>query len=174
MSSQSPQTVLDLIGDGLFQLSYITDDFERGLRELKATVGGSAFMTLDQSHFEDLVFRGEPMGRSAMTAAIAMIGHKTVELVQRTTTGPYSDASRGSGLLELHHVGVRVDDLATCRDTAATAGLDATFTGRYLDTQFFYADCRELLGHWVEFIQFGPESARLIDEPRPAPRDLRA
>lgn len=167
MSSASSATILGLLGEGLFQLSYITDDFERGLRELKAAFGGADFLQLDPERFENLVFRGEAVEISSMKVALAAIGGNAVELVQRAPTGPYSDPSRG-GFVELHHVGVRVDDLTACRDTVASAGLDAPFSGRYMDTAFFYADCRVLLGHWVEFIQFGPDSSRMMAESRPA------
>jgi hypothetical protein len=168
MHSGSVSPIFEYLRDGVFQLSYVTDDFERGLEALRAKLGDVGFTVIDPCGFEDLVYRGQPV-EDTLTAAVAFVGDKVVELAQRTSgPSPYADSSDAPGLLQFHHVGVRVPDLEACRKALAAHELEPVFTGRYMDTRFFYVDCRELLGHWVEFIQFGDEGNRVLDQARGA------
>jgi hypothetical protein len=166
---RSPSPALDYLREGIFQFAYVTSDFQRGVDVLRRRIAGVRFAVLEDLGFEDHIYRGRATD-ARIHLALAPIGGGFLEVIQPLSgPSPFDVVVGSDGPLAFHHAAVRVEDLDECRARLASAGIAADYSGRHGDSRFDYVDATDIVGHWIEFIEFGPEGRDLLESMRAAP-----
>ena len=159
---------LPFLHPGFFQVCYVTNDLDAGMRHLATAHGVDRFR----------IKRGVPAlpGMPAMTLhqAHVFLGEIQVELIQPAggDDAVYRDFCPGDGSLRHHHYGMWVDDRIEYEDLrirCATMGVPIAFEicapgiGGAI-----YADLRRSLGRYLEYIHIVPQAkaAYYDDVPR--------
>lgn len=149
----------NVLGNAFHQIAYVTNDFDRALGIFREQHGITRFLEL-----RDLRYPVTVDGQEAHChVALARSGGLEIEII--TPLGGAVDLYRepiaGSGFrLRFHHVAQRLPDEATLRAVRATLtaqGYDFPIDGQSNGMTYFYADMRETLGHYVEYIYATPD-----------------
>jgi len=145
---------------GLYQLAYVTNDFEQALTRCVTIYGGCEFTRLPRIN----VNLGA--GRSVVcNLALAWVGTTQLEIIQALEgeVGIYADGLRSSGFeLKVHHLGrlhasrEEVERLVAgyhAEGRAVPINAEEPGWGRYC-----YADFRGELGHYIEHAWYTPRA----------------
>lgn len=141
----------------VFQIAYVTNDLERAAAIMQAQFGTGAVKIMRE------------IPGAVTDIGLCFAGATNYELLQplNPSGDMYSDwiAGEEGFALRFHHLGIRVgshEEMAALRKAHRDAGrsftLDNIVPG-YIDV--FYADTRDLLGHYLEYFCLG-EGARAM------------
>ena len=153
-----------MTGD-FFQLGYVTNDFDRGMAEIKALHGIGSFKEMRELHLPT-----GPDREAVAHFALAFRMGVQFEVIAPLAgdVGIYRDLLSGHDFtLRFHHLGRFVGALEDYQDVLRKAQARwrlpvscGVFGGFYA-----YADARGDLGHYLEFFTF-PSAAFFADVPR--------
>ena len=147
-----------------FQVGYVTADRAAAVACLSETLGLSGWIEFDAEMDVDTV--GDDGERKSIVAvAFARWGRMVIEVVE-PRDGDVEVFRRlvpDDATLRMHHVGIRVPDLAFARQTARSMGLACELSGRFEDqVQYAFIEATARLGHHLELVQFSPQGWELI------------
>ncbi len=144
---------------GVFQLAYVTRDFERAVKMFADDYGMTEFGRL--SNLEMTVPSGEKM---KIEVGLAWIDDIQIEIIEPRGghDGLYRDALDGrDSVVVPHHLGMLLDTREAIdeeRARAARAGQQVVLDGEIAGmSAFMYVDARPLLGQYLEYLYFSPE-----------------
>lgn len=151
-----------------FQHGYVTTDLEQATERFSRHLGIERFAISEWTLTPD-----SPGGPMSIRARIgfAYVDELMIEVIQPLggDEGIYAAALPEQGFgLAFHHFGYAVDgavDWAAFR--AQLADADVLFESRAA-TSYLYVDTRAALGHFLEYVQFGPERLERLREEIPA------
>ena len=131
---------------GVFQVAYVTRDRSGAERELSTRLGLGGLTELDVE-----------VAGAELAVAFARAGRVVIELVQ--PLGGEAELFTGmlpaKGLVKLHHLGVRVEDIDLALGHAESAGYACASVGELAgQLRFAFVDTTGDLGHYVELAQF--------------------
>jgi hypothetical protein len=131
---------------GVFQIAYVTHDRAAAQAALGERLGLSAWTDLDVV----------PAG-AELAVAFARAGRIQIELIQPLGGDAtiFSDLLPTRGLVAVHHLGVRVEDIDLALTHAAEAGFQTPKQGAIEgQLRFAFVDTRADLGHFIELAEF--------------------
>jgi hypothetical protein len=134
--------------DGVFQVAYVTHDRGEAEREFVTRFGVRGWTELDVDVFG-----------AQLAVAFARAGRVQIELIQPVAgdTALFSELLPQSGLVKVHHLGVRVDDIELALVHADAAGYACRRSGGIEgQLRFAFVDTTSDLGHYIELAQFTP------------------
>ena len=136
-----------------YQNAYICDDIEVAIAQFhqRASIGDVAIHDIEQT-------LSTPAGpkRVATRLAFIWIGDLQYELIQVVTdeTGIYANYRPNGGVLNFHHICMRVDDWDAFRAQVDKQDLpvvmERAIEGDLL--KFLYLDARPFCGHYLEYV----------------------
>jgi hypothetical protein len=144
-------TLLDRVGDGLFQQAYVVADLAAAEAAMQAAVGCSAFADLPAADL-DYDLRGERVS-CAIAIGFARSGNLQIELLQPVRgRGLHVEflATNGPGA---HHLGFIVDDLDAVVALGAAEGFPNLMGSAFGSLRFCYLDTWDALGQYVELVE---------------------
>src|SRR6266404_6020211 len=142
------------------ELGYVTNDLERALNVLRSNYGIDQWMETGTASID--LGRGRT---SALRIAVAYVGRLLLE-VQEPVGGEvdwYRTAlpTDGGFAIRLHHLAFTADSLERLdrvRQCLVATGHSIPYEGRFGATsRYFFADARDTLGQYLEYIHFGAE-----------------
>lgn len=150
-----------------YQTAWVTTDLDHSVDLFRTSYGIDSFFVFE-SNLESSVFG--KVGPMALRIALANIDNVQLEIIQSLGDGSgvehiYSDflPKDGGFAQRLHHICVKIDGTLDDWDryvAALPADRPICYTAHLThDTRFCYTDDRSLLGHYVEHVWFGEESA---------------
>ncbi len=135
-----------------FQNAYVTPDIDRAVALLAERFGVTAEpMRIDVTQ----TFRtADGVGEGTLRLALIQLGRLEYELIQPLSgnVAIYADAVMPNQLLRFHHVGMRTDDFEQVRAESERHGRPIVLEGEAYGIRFLYADARQTLGHYLEYI----------------------
>jgi len=155
---------------GLYQVAYVTNDFERALRQFGVTHRIGEFMKLPEMHYNT-----GPDREAVCNVALAYSGALEIEVIQPLSGDVqfYKDylPTDGAFTVRFHHLSRLFESKAELEQQVAEyrkAGRALPVDGYSPGTaRYFYADFRAEAGHYMEGIYFEPEAqAWLASIPR--------
>ncbi len=156
------------------ELGYVTNDLERALNVLRSNYGIDQWMETGTASID--LGRGRT---SALRIAVAYVGRLLLE-VQEPVGGEvdwYRTAlpTDGGFAIRLHHLAFTADSLERLdrvRQCLVATGHSIPYEGRFGATsRYFFADARDTLGQYLEYIHFGPEFDCAVPQNEGDPRD---
>jgi methylmalonyl-CoA/ethylmalonyl-CoA epimerase len=144
-------SLLERIGDGLFQQAFVVADLERAQQAMRASLGCGEFVVLPATDL-DYELRGARVS-CAIALAFARSGNMQIELLQPVRgEGLHVEflASNGPGL---HHLGFLVDDLDAVVALGAAGGFPNVMGSQFGSLRFCYLDTWDTLGLYVELVE---------------------
>jgi catechol 2,3-dioxygenase-like lactoylglutathione lyase family enzyme len=139
--------LLERVGGGLFQQSYVVADIGAAQEAMRATLGCGEFATLPATDI-DYDYRGGTAS-CAMELAFGRSGNTQIELIQPVRgEGIHVEflASNGPGL---HHLGFLVDDVPA---VVAATSFPRVMGAQFGSLTFCYLDTFDALGVYVELV----------------------
>lgn len=135
---------------GHYQNAYVTPNIEQaiaGLRDLENVENILQFETPLE------LWTPQGTGTALMKIALAWIGNLQVELIEPVSglVDIYRDALPASGV-RFHHVGMRVKDWDATVAEIERLQLPVVLRGEMPGVKFMYADARQTLGHYLEYV----------------------
>lgn len=151
-------TRMNLLGSAFHQIAYVTNDFDLALDIFRTRFGVTRFLEL-----RDIRFPLSNDGKEARChIALARSGGLEIELI--TPIGGadlYSEPVAGPGFrMAFHHVAQRLPDLEgleAVRAQLAGEGHRFPVDSESNGMTYFYADMRDTLGHYIEYVYATPE-----------------
>jgi hypothetical protein len=145
-----------------FQVCYVVADRDAGVRALGEHLGLGGWV-----EFEARLDVDAAHGSSTADVAVAFArwGRMVVEVVEPLggEVGMFTDVVAADGSPRVHHLGVRVEDLATAREQASRWGAECVLSGHVEgQVEFAFMDARPQLGHHIELVQFTAQGWSLI------------
>lgn len=160
------ETPNGLLTNPFVQMAYITNDFDAALRLFADRHGVAKFLEL-----RDFAMETMPGRDAKVDIGLAWAGGVQIEIIRPISGADavyraiLSDPADGGGAdfeLRFHHEAQKLpslDALEAVRAEAETRGFPIVIDGRNdAGVTYFYADCRETIGHHVEYIYY-PEDA---------------
>lgn len=148
---------------GQFQNAYVTPDLERATGLLRDRYGIGEFGQYD---LELDVTTPAGSGKAALKVALAWVGDIQYELIEPVSglVDMYRDALPENGLLRFHHICMRSQDWDATRRELDARKLPIVCEGATAGTKFLYADARDSLGHYLEYVWMAPEAWAAMSE----------
>lgn len=152
---------------GYYQVGYVTNDFERALRQFGETHGIRNFLER-----RDACFPTSEDRSAHCHIALAYVGSTEIEVIHPVDgdVGIYREyLPKDEFVVRFHHIS-RLHDteqaIAEEFERVKTAGIDIPINGRETDfgSWYFYADYREQLGHFLENIHLPPAARKWLTE----------
>jgi hypothetical protein len=165
MSSTTTTPVAGYLATGLYQLGYVTNDVDRAVESLRATLGLTGLVVGRDVRFDEERYQGRPSA-SRQHIALGAVGQHHVEVIQPLEgENPYWDILGEDYTLALHHLGVRVAHLGEVLDAVRAGGKEPVYEGSVADGafRFAYVDYRPELGHLVEFLETTAEGGAYME-----------
>jgi hypothetical protein len=104
-----------------------------------------------------------PRGADEMVlkVAFAQVGKLQYELIEPVAGAVdiYRDGLAPGEAMRLHHIAMRVDDLAAARAASEGQGRQTVLAGESRGVRFIYVDARDALGHYLEYVEFARDGA---------------
>jgi hypothetical protein len=158
------------------ELGYVTNNLSRALEVLRSSYGIDRWM---ETGIASIDLGG---GRAAvLRIAVAYVGRLLLEIQQ--PVGGEVDWYRsvlptdGSFVTRLHHLAFAADRperLDQVRQSLVASGHSIPYEGPFGKTsRYFFADARDTLGQYLEYIHFGPEFDGAVPQNEGDPRDGR-
>lgn len=141
---------------GHYQNAYVTRDIERSLVELRAV---NELQNVVQFEMPLELKTPAASGQALMKIALAWIGNLQVELIEPVSglVDIYRDALPASGM-RFHHIGMRSLDWDATLAHIHQLGLPIVLQGEMPGVRFMYADARQTLGHYLEYVSMPDEA----------------
>jgi hypothetical protein len=142
---------------GHYQNAYVTRDIEEALAIFRERYG-----VQDARYFTAETEVTTPAGTAIAVNKIAFIwiGDLQYELIE-PVSGPvdlYREAVPAQGGLRFHHICMRTQDWEGTLAEVERQGLPIVYRGNSSSgLKFIYADARDTLGHYLEFVWAPPE-----------------
>lgn len=133
---------------GVFQIAYVTHDRAAAERELSARLGVSRWTELEVE-----------VAAAQLAVAFAPGGRTVIELIEPRggDVALFASLLPLSGVVRLHHLGVRVADRDAALEHAEEAGYTAAAIGELPgQLRFAFVDTTDDLGHYIEVAEFAP------------------
>lgn len=149
------------------QLGYVTNDFERALKQFEETHGIHAFVEMRDAQVET-----GPGKIAHCNIALARVGKNEVEIINPIGGDDevYAETlPKEKFAVNFHHV-CRMhqtqESFSAAREKERQAGIELALEGQDKDsgTQYYYADYREKLGHYIENIYYPPAAREFLDK----------
>ena len=155
------RSLVDLFRDVL-QLAYVTEDIEAATDWFESTLGTTRCHTRYKSSLGgNVIVDGEPADEWVIDVALVNAGPTNFEII-RPVSGAvalYRDAIRPGVPATFHHLGVRVADFDEAAAVVTASGRSWKQYGVFGDIRFGYVDMTAELGHYVEVMELGAQSA---------------
>ncbi|HTH28476.1 MAG TPA: VOC family protein [Sphingobium sp.] len=149
----------NLLAGRFAQLGYVTNDLDSAIASFRDNAGMKNFLRTDGVNL--VVGEGKV---AHCNVALGVSGGIQFEIIQPTGGDDqvYSDALTGEGFeLRLHHHCHWVDtqeEFDAVKAQMRHAGFPIVIEGSDPAAQYFYADMRPVVGHYVEYILFNPDA----------------
>lgn len=152
------------------QFGYVTDDMDGAASYLESKFGTIECVRHRRSSLGRgnpdafVVVDGETAEEWLIDVALVNAGATNLEII-RPLDGAvdlYRGAIRPGVPATLHHVGFRIDDFDAASAVVAASGMTWKQFGRSGDTRFGYLDTVATLGHFIEVMELGPQSAAIF------------
>jgi hypothetical protein len=150
----------------VMQIAYVTDDLDTATEYFETTLGtGSCRKTYKSSMGGIVVVDDETAQEWVIDVALVNAGPTNLEII-RPVSGAvdlYRAAIRPGAPASFHHIGFQVADFDATTAIVTASGKRWKQHGD-LDgaMRFGYVDMTAELGHYVEFMELGPPSAKLF------------
>ena len=144
-------SLLERIGDGLFQQAYVVADLDAAQGAMRESLGCGEFVNLPADDL-DYDLRGKRVS-CALALGFARSGNMQIELLQPVRgEGLHVEflASNGPGL---HHLGFIVDDLDAAVAVGEASGFPNVMGARFGSLRFCYLDTWDAIGLYVELVE---------------------
>ncbi len=144
-------SLLERIGDGLFQQAYVVADLDAAQGAMRESLGCGEFVNLPADDL-DYDLRGKQVS-CALALGFARSGNMQIELLQPVRgEGLHVEflASNGPGL---HHLGFLVDDLDDVVALGEASGFANVMGSQFGSLRFCYLDTWDALGLYVELVE---------------------
>jgi len=155
-----------LLTNSFVQMAYITNDFDAALKLFGERHGVASFLEL-----RDFAMETRPGQEAKVDIGLAWAGGVQIEVIRPISgaDGVYREVLNGGAGFEMryHHEAQKLPTLEALRAARAAAeaqGFPIVIEGGHPNgTAYFYADCRETIGHHVEYIYYPDETWAQID-----------
>jgi len=155
-----------LLTNNFVQMAYITNDFDAALKLFADRHGVAHFLEL-----RDFAMETMPGQAAKVDIGLAWAGGVQIEVIRPISGADqvYRDALAGGTGFEMryHHEAQKLptpEALAAARAEAEAQGFPIVIAGGHPNgTAYFYADCRETIGHHVEYIYYPEDTWAQID-----------
>jgi Glyoxalase/Bleomycin resistance protein/Dioxygenase superfamily len=148
--------------DGLYQVAYVTNDFERALKQFGDTHRIAQFMELPR-----MAYITGPGREAVCNIALAYVGAIEIEVIEplEGDVQLYRDylPKDGAFAVRHHHLSRLFDSrealerqIAAYRAQGRAVPIDGSSAGG--GARYFYADYRAELGHYMEGIHYEPDA----------------
>jgi hypothetical protein len=136
-----------------YQNAYVTADIDRAvalLEEQFGAAGKAARIDITQKFWTP---QGE--GEGTLKLAFVQVGRLQYELIEPVSgnVAIYKDAVVPGQPMRFHHVAMRADDIDAVRAESEKRGRKIVLAGEAAGVRFLYADARDTLGHYLEYVQ---------------------
>lgn len=146
---------------GIYQVAYVTNDFQRALAQFAITHRIGSFMQLKEMHYNT-----GPAREAICNIGLAYVGATEIEVIEPLSGDVqlYKDylPSDGKFAVRFHHLSRLFESkaaleqqIAAYRGQGRAIPVDGGSPGM---ARYFYADFRPELGHYMEGICFEPEA----------------
>lgn len=149
---------MNILGNSFHQIAYVTNNFDMALQKF-ADLGVTRFLEL-----RDISFPIAHDGTSVNChIALGRSGGMEIEIIEPLSDNAaiYREPLTGDGFaMKLHHVAQRFDTsdaFEAQRKKMLDDGTRLPIDGASNGMTYFYADFRDSLGHYVEYIFGSPE-----------------
>lgn len=141
-----------------FQTAYVTRDLDRTVELMKSRFGIREFNLVDP----DIdVMTPDGVRHSNCRAAMGWAGSYMVEIIQPlpgSTVDIYSEFLPQDDSPRFHHIATRTHNWEATRRQVEAEGWTVAVEHQMPEgLNFMYVDCRDTLGHYVEYIWAVPE-----------------
>ncbi|ODU04529.1 MAG: hypothetical protein ABS81_09680 [Pseudonocardia sp. SCN 72-86] len=143
----------------MFQMAYVTSDFDRALAVFAEDYGMTEF-----GRMSDLTLTDESGDTMSIEVGLAWAGDVQIELIEPRggRDDLYRDAlTGGSSDIVFHHIGILLPTREAVEEQRAESirrGRPIVLSGNVEGASaFVYADARATLGHHLEYLWFTPE-----------------
>lgn len=152
---------------GYYQVAYVTNDFQRALKQFEGTHGISRFLEMPEARFATADNR-----EALCNIALAYVGGTEIEVIQPLD----GDVQLYRNFLPEQGFAVRFHHLSKLHETeesleqelqrVVAEGKSLPINGRDAKSQarYFYADYRAELGHYLENVYFAPASLEWLKQ----------
>jgi hypothetical protein len=135
-----------------YQNAYVTADIDRAvalLEEQFSAAGKATRIDITQKFWTP---QGE--GEGTLKLAFVQVGRLQYELIEPVSgnVAIYKDAVVPGQPMRFHHVAMRTDDIDAVRAESEKHGRKIVLAGEAPGVRFLYADARDTLGHYLEYV----------------------
>lgn len=155
---------MNILGNKFHQIAYVTNDFGKALEKFKG-LGVTRFLELKNISF--------PIARDGTSVechiALGRSGGMEIEVIEplSANAGLYREPLTSDDFtMQFHHVAQRLfteQEFDTFRKHMIASGAPLPVEGASNGMTYFYADLRDSLGHYVEYIYGSPEYWEQMD-----------
>jgi len=151
------------------QFCWVVPDLNASINHWVTSSGAGPFFVFENLHFEDSLYRGNPVDIAPCRAAIGQFGDVQIELVEQTGDGSglWGDVVP-KGQLGFHHAGLYCSDYAAERAAYTARGEVVAFEGLMMGAKTCYIDTVNTLGFMIELITANPTAAYVFEQFRAA------
>jgi hypothetical protein len=156
------------------QIGYVTDDIDAAASHLESTFGtiecvksfrsslGQGNPSASPGSF--VVVDGVTAEEWLIDVALVNAGATNLEIIRPVggAVDLYRGAIRPGVPATFHHLGFRIDDFDAASEAVAASGMTWKQFGRSGDIRFGYLDATATLGHFIEVMELGPQSAAMF------------
>jgi hypothetical protein len=144
-----------------YQVSYVTANLEEAIAVFKEQYGVTKFRILSDGSGPGMhVWTPKGEGEVSVAVAVAKVGDMVIELMEPVSglDSLYRDAIVPGQPITLHHLAMRCDDVDAMRAESERQGRPVVMAGGTRGLKLIYVDARATLGHYLEYVQFPPET----------------
>jgi hypothetical protein len=154
-----------LLGQGFYKLGYVTTDRDRAIAVLSEQLGIERFQPFDPT-LEVRTSDGRS-GTASLKCAFSVGREIFIEVMEPVSglVDLFSEPLSGGQDFELafHHIGVLVDDMDAALANGADRGITPDWSADLANGMRVTYSRLPALGHWVEHVYYGGDSARFLD-----------
>jgi hypothetical protein len=140
-----------------YQNAYVTADIERAVAIMRDQYGVADVTSFEVT--QPLWTARTGSGDAKMKLALFMVGNLQIELIEPVSGAVdlYREGIVADRPFSFHHVSMRVDDLDAVEKESVRLNRPVAQRGESGPLRFLYADARETLGHYLEYVSAPPE-----------------
>lgn len=141
---------------GHFQNAYVTRDLTKAVELVKAQYDFRDFVYFEPN---TEVYTAKGRGPSVVKVALAWSGNLQIELIEPVSglVDMYRDYLGPDHRPRFHHICMRTHDYDQTRAEIERKKWTVAYEGAVPGVKFIYADTRDTLGHYVEYLWASPE-----------------
>jgi hypothetical protein len=147
----------------MFQIAYVVPDLRSGMEQCKRIFGVDQFLVLNDVAFANHQLRGRA-SNARQNVAFGFASSANLELIEPLDgESIYSEFLLTHSQGGFHHIGYKVADFETARQTMLS-DFEELQSGRFgMGTYFSYFDTVSAIGHVTELLFFDEETELLFE-----------